>query len=217
MSLKKKCEVVIYESDKKEPEGTIYLQNGKLGLSYGQFNEAINRSLIKTINYQHIYILSNDESVNKGDYIYDIQKRIGCCIGTKDGQYLISYTDETYTMYASEFKKIIASNNIRLKLPKPSTSFVVKYISEYNKGNAIKEIEVDYTVNQELVYNHAGTRKILEDSTPILKVDKNNIISISKSRNSWSKEEVIELIKSFNKTYDVIHEDHLNDWIEKSL
>lgn len=72
-------------------------------------------------------------------------------------------------------------------LPKPSKSFVDKFISEYNKGNVITECLVEYDCDHLQM-----PQKVID----ILKVDKDNEITIRKIKYSYTKDEVEKLAKS---------------------
>lgn len=104
-------------------------------------------------------------------------------------------------------------------LPQPSESFIQKYISEYNKGNTITEVMVDYETKLEWVYSHSGDR-IQEESNPFIKVDKNNCITITRCKDSWSGEEVVKLLKSLYTefaSYPTMNLDLRDNWINQNL
>lgn len=87
-------------------------------------------------------------------------------------------------------------------LPKPSEDFIKAYTEAYNIGNPIAEVDVEYiqTVaisdkeynaleEGSLSYKHTNPFNI-----EILKVDKNNTITIRKIKDSWNREEVVNLM-----------------------
>ena len=173
---------------------------------------------------QHLYFTS-DEEIKEGDWILD----------TRTGK--IAQNINTYIKkFNDAIKKIIASTDPYLELPKPSNAFIEKYISEYNKGNILEKVLVEY---------YKGHVNVYKESTPVdckiiyfnefgefegLKVSKDNTITISKVKDSWSREEVIELIKSaVGESHDFSRENNdihsigiierrfLNAWINKNL
>jgi hypothetical protein len=85
--------------------------------------------------------------------------------------------------------KIITTTDKSLGLPEPSPQFIQKYISEWNKGNIITEVMVEFETKTLVkpydVYNETVT---------FLKVDSNNCITITKVKDSYSKEEVKQLL-----------------------
>ena len=99
------------------------------------------------------------------------------------------------------------STNPSLNLPQPSSQFIQKYIEEYNKGNIITEVMVEY-------WDY--TKQDLQ-----LKVNLNgNIITIKKIKNSWNKEEVSQILRNFRTDilpFGQVNDFTLNEWIEKNL
>nr|DAI89531.1 MAG TPA: hypothetical protein [Caudoviricetes sp.] len=98
-------------------------------------------------------------------------------------------------------------------LPQPSQQFIEKYIEEYNKGDVIKDVLVEY----ELRINHDGR---INSNTKIwreLKVNpENNTITIKKLKDSWSRKEIIKLIDNYTICMDGT-ESYKLKWIEENL
>jgi hypothetical protein len=97
--------------------------------------------------------------------------------------------------------KIITTTDKSLGLPEPSPAFIQKYISEYNKGNIITEVNVEVENNciscnnTGKIYNHSGSISIdCVNCFLQLKVDSNNCITITKVKDSYSREEVKQLL-----------------------
>lgn len=170
------------------------------------------------IPYKHLYFLSGDE-IRKGDWIItkywdgytDIEQ-------VKDGtiswlnermisfEKIIATTDESLKIPALEGQECGAfksddyqySNECGwcgsdwskclIKLPKPSDSFIQKYIEEYNAGRQITNVLVEYDKLQ--AHDSQGNKLIEYD----LKVNSDNTITIKKVKDSYSREEVIELL-----------------------
>jgi len=136
-------------------------------------------------SFQHLYITSNEEikvgdwfianqlphqlkAIVEGDYPYEVINSIS---GEKE------FHSKHWGM-----NKIIASTNPSLNLPKPSTEFINKYISQYNKGNIISDIMVEFEADWENI-----------EEVSRLKVDSNNTITIKKIKDSYTRDEVVQL------------------------
>jgi len=122
----------------------------------------------------------------------------------------------------SDPKKVIATTDFKCvvniggdTLPKPSQSFIDKYITEYNKGNIITDIMVEY----ETIFiglDGISKERLYRD---ILKVNlKDNTISIKRSKESWNRREVEQLIRHFDMTKgrDITTKE-FDEWIQDNL
>ena len=161
--------------------------------------DAMRNGISKTSN-QHLYITSN-EKIKEGDYCIDAGELFG------------SY-ERTDTLIGPSYK-IIATNDISLGLPQPSQQFIQKYIKEYNKGNVIANVLVEYEIETNVLF------KVYESDPIKLKVNpKDNTITIKKVKELWNREEFIELINKFN---NIMSNDQqltqfgLDKWIEENL
>ena len=147
------------------------------------------KGIVKTKNKNgHLYALSNDE-IKLFDWVYNNKENIVEQINSKTQLiFVLEENKENQT-----FKKIIAttdktlSQTSRTEIPQPSQQFIQKFVEEYNKGNVITDVLVEYEY-------------LLDDNGVIpywnLKVNpKDNTITIKKVKNSYSREEVIELCK----------------------
>ena len=92
--------------------------------------------------------------------------------------------------------------------PQPSKSFIDKFIVMYNKNTPITDVLIEYTkeryiLNIEDRKTRIGTeyKEIEYDWMEELKVNNNNEITIKRCKESWSREEVIELFIKYQ--YDV--------------
>lgn len=143
---------------------------------------------------RHNIYFTSDDDIKEGDWYYDIYDE---CI----------YPCMEIPPFEGTFKKIIATTDTSLSikireddgfrarnksLPKPSESFIKKYVEEYNKGNQIVDVLVEYE------YRHGNSvpyPKTL-DGEAVLKVNpKDNTINIKQAKNSWTQEEVEELCR----------------------
>jgi len=187
--------------------------SGGQDLSYEKYMDGI-----AVPNPQHLYFLS-DEEIKEGDwYMTEIPHTIW--------QY-----DRNKGLSSGRGwnKKIIATTDKSLNLPHTSDSFIEKYVEEYNKGNIITEVMVEY---EEI---HRETDEIIGmDGLPNgllyyecnLKINpKDNTITIRKTKDSWNREEVVELMaKAFytdcrvwRNRYQDWEEVDFDKWIEENL
>ena len=196
---------------------------------------------------QHLYITSDDE-IKEGDWFITIRQgyigKPSKCIKI-DAISVISQLENSdnpnHTQY-TEFKfakKIIATTDTSLKiktyyeiednqeinLPQPSQQFIDKYIEEYNKGNIITDVLVEYEKTNIGSIINVSKRNFIEQ----LKINpKDNTITIKKLKDNWNREEVIGLLKLIKKdTINSIELDidsdnlicdlNINKWIEENL
>lgn len=112
--------------------------------------------------------------------------------------------------------KIIASTDVSLNLPEPSKSFIDKFINEFNKGNIITDVMVEYYSSDENMDGYVAMfgGRMLGDT---LKIDSNDIITIRKMKDNWNRDEVAELIKNFSFKFSVATSNETHDWIDENL
>lgn len=131
----------------------------------------------------HIYILSEDkdEIINTGDWYYD----------TEDNRIDQLREDELCMSYD---RKIIATTNQVMRLPRLPKVFIEKFITTFNKDEYIEFAMVEY-----------DEKRLNEDfsQTPVLvtieyfpKVDKGNHITIKRIKDTYTREEHIKDIKT---------------------
>ena len=155
-----------------------------------------------TIIPQHLYIVSNEE-IKEGDWYIDDTNTIRQSITS----------DKDYWAVRQDYKKIITTTNTFLyalitqdkpfdELPQPSDSFIKKYIEEYNKGNIITNVLVEY--RKAIYEDWIKTAEPVKDS---VKVDSNNCITIKKVEPElYTREEVEILItNAFKAGYERSH------------
>lgn len=192
--------------------------------------------LVKDGFVQNLYFLS-DEEIKEGDWV---------CNGIDIWQVKSYYGFQPVTkkIIATTDKSLVNSNcciakegltkmnegcrdRNRCLIPQPSTSFIEKYVEEYNKGNVITEVLVEYenSYKKNIDGEDIGF-KVHEPS--ILKVNpKDNTITIRKAKDSWNRDEVIELLKSreshidchtYSKQFiDKQEYRELDKWIQENL
>ncbi len=200
----KKATVVMLPTNQKAQD-CLLLYNRRLNplqANKGYYTQ----EYLKEYNIQanHLYIIS-DEEIKEGDWVYTGNKIKQVKEVTNKHSYLV-FDDET--LLSSDCKKIIATtDNLDarekgLRLPQPSQSFIDKYISEYNKGNQIVDVMVEY---EEFALHYQGNREPNDPSKLIkLKVNlKDNTITIKRIKDSWTREEVEALcLSAFNSGSD---------------
>ena len=137
-NLKRKCQVVMLATENKKAPILSYLNDKSIQYFSNEYWS--NSDLTK----RHLYIFS-DEEIKEGDWC--IETNINSPNYNKP---FIAHNEENYinsvracNNYQS-IKKIIASTDRSLNLPEPSSSFIHKYIEEWNKGNRISEVNVLY-------------------------------------------------------------------------
>lgn len=144
--------------------------------------------------FQHLYI-TLDEKLNKDEWYCSPME-------------IVSRYNSIEKL-PSNWRKIIATTNESLGLPQLSKQFIEKYIEEYNKGNQITEVLVEITDSY-----------LESDYKFKLKLDSQNQITIRKQKDSWSREEVIDLISDWTKMKSGLNmnlPNNFNQWIEENL
>ena len=136
---------------------------------------------------QHLYILS-DEEIKEGDW---------CLLNTR---IVVRYFKPS--VKSRSFKKIIASTDKSLGLPEPSTNFIKKYIEEYNEGDVIENVLVEYDEYYKDEFVALEDRHLKEyygeqgfvHFTYRLKVNSDNVITIKKAKDTYTKKELSEIL-----------------------
>ena len=171
---------------------------------------------IKFVSYFHLYIISDDE-IKKGDWKYCTNKKmfgqdLATTIHTKK---IIATTDRS--LQINTFYKV--TGVFDGGLPQPSQQFIEKYIEEYNKGNIITDVLVEYETLKTTANNkHFGEGHIYSITNKLKINPKDNTITIKKLKDSWNREEVSNLIKLFANNYQYASNDiGYNKWIEENL
>ena len=185
---------------------------------------------------QHLYIISDDE-IKEGDWYYDnvvlqIRQWKSFMIYNKlQHKKIIATTDtslyreESCTGYTETRSRTFYSKK---PLPKPSQQFIQKYIEEYNRGNIMTDVLVEYELisNEEYFLNTINPDENVPYFDENLKINpKYNTITIKKVKDSWNREEVIEFgnkVKEYCKDGwkpDSLHRVFFewDKWIEENL
>ncbi len=180
---------------------------------------------------QHLYIISYEEKPDNGDYyiiddVPEVLKNNGLVfiddscrkvIATTDNSLLIdTYINQGDTVKGDLIIKRSSDYTTGLKgrinLPQPSQQFIKKFVEEYNKGNIIEDVLVEYEEGK----SYSGNEGLIIKEW--LKINpKDNTITIKKVKDSWNREEVENLIYSAMKDrcYTTIAE--WKKWIKENL
>ena len=186
----KKCKTVMLATNEKAT-ASIFNADDHLFVGYGIKLERIG----KVCSYNHLYIISNEkfQYPKDGTFYYDGENNIRVA--------------NTGNMHSTLAKNIIATTDLSLNIPHPSPQFIEKYIEEYNKGNVITDImvEYEYLVRTDIVWNKQYN---IDNSIPnfkeILKVNsEDNNITIKNVKDSWTEQEVTEMVYHFASTYAI--------------
>ena len=200
MSTFKKCKIVMLSTNEPSKIGNLATYQ-KRSLAK-VIKEGIN-PIGSTVQFWNLYIISDDEikennthfynphsgqlhiSGNHTDYIA-INKN-GCkkIIATTDESLYFKDTNKNPKQYMGSYISMSLGEN----LPQPSQQFIQKYIEEYNKGNIITDVLVEYEY-------------LLDDRAVLpywnLKVNtKENTITIKKLKETYNKEELCQILEKY--------------------
>lgn len=187
--------------------------------------------------YQHFYILS-DEEIKEGDWFIGSNNIIRQCTDTTNDTIRYVESNQRCFNYKVHCKKVIATTDNYLERPigkvfkieghygfktlrpfEVPQSFITHYISEYNKGNVITKVMVEY-VNSSNEEWDEDTQSFWSKGFD-LKINSDNTINIKSVKDSWSREEVEALLFKFMNRPIIIHDlgilMPLNEWIEQNL
>ncbi len=144
------------------------------------------------------------------------------------------------TRHIENCKKVIATTDtlfvptedmINPYLPKPTEQFIQQFVDSYIQGNQITKVKVDYesSIRESKQHNYSEI-DVRNSSTLIVNNDNTINIELINEKQSWSREEVIELIKDavaashdWSKENDNVHsigiieKRFLNNWIQQNL
>jgi hypothetical protein len=229
----KRCEVVPLTTNQKA--GVIWLTNNNQLI-----HTHVSGKYKDKYTPQHLHIVS-DEDIVEGDYRLHLTEYTinhphhrlehGEKYATNQWRKIIATTDDNLCITRPNATYPILGQAI-IHLPQPSQSFIAKFIEQYNKGNIITHIMVEYYTQWSRNTDRNVPTK--DDLDEIPKLSKDNTITIKPVKNSWSRNEIVELCKSAflagikkgTKLEADAHRDNklfedqdlsLNKWIENNL
>lgn len=223
----------------KKTKVVMLTTNEKASLKLGQNGLLVNNTLGYDAHFtnQHLYFLSNEE-IKEGDWVlcmfnevteivkvttivnnaFDSQKGFG--YGLEYCKKIIATTDkslftETKSIgYTEDRARVFYGKEY---LPQPSTSFIEKFVEEYNKENQITEVLVEY--HEDIYFQDELQARGKLKINP-----KDNTITIRKAKDSWNREEVVLFAEKYARMvqekeiqlngYKAIHN---HKWIEENL
>ena len=178
----------------------------------------------------HSLYITSDEEIKEGDWVIYVKSVFKVLKINKNNRPVVKMSDGEFELSCCE--KIIATTDTSLRcttmeifgaLPQPSQQFIQYYINEYNKGNVITDILVE--CNKTLVNAMEPLyTMVIEDKDVYqiycryrlnIKVNSDNTINIKPIKNSWSREQVVDIIKVFCNDYDILTS--VDQWCEENL
>lgn len=200
----KKEKVVMLPINEKAENCLAQYYNGKMSFSKPLLTESY-RKAAHVICY-HLYVISNDEKLESGDWFIvndivhkcigvnkvseDIESNNGLCYDKTKCKKIIAPTDSSLT-------KVVINGDFPvdgIPLPKPSQSFIEKYIECYNKGEIIDDVMVEYEWDKPFMSVNED-EEMVENYPLNLKINpKDNTITIKKIKNSWNREELDDML-----------------------
>ncbi len=222
--MKKSAQVVMLPTNEKAEIGFL-TQKGKERGHLVHFDRPM-PNILDSEN-QHLYFLS-DEEIKDGEYGFCMNLfnqghqpyQIIFKMDSEQRQAMIELGGQknanVFKIIATTDKSIILPERFPsfTYLPQPSQSFLEKFVEEYNKGNVITEVMVEYEYDS---YSTKTDGELTADFK--LKINpKDNTIDINMPKDSWSREEVVELIQKYSKEctgWPWIETDE--EWIEENL
>lgn len=207
----KRAQVIMLPTNNKSNILLYHNPSGSIRLK--KYNSSLSSNEIRYTN--HIYIISDDE-IKEGNWCYHkaskeiVQYPKG---GFPNGhsQKIIATTDTSLNPLCVKVKCDCIDKCKLKKLPEPSQQFIEKYIESYNKGEIITDILVNYEFDY--IYPEMFNEKLRLKVNP-----KDNTITTKKLKDSWNREEIIDLIKLFANNYQYASNDiGYNKWIEENL
>ena len=197
MSTFKKAKVVILPTNKPSELGNLATYQGRSLAKV--IKEGVN-PINTIVQFWNLYIISDDEIKENGTHFYN----------PHSGQLHISGNHTDYKAVNNNgCKKIIATTDLLLKieingnrgnllpdvsfdinLPQPSKQFIEKYIEEYNRGNIITDVLVEYE-NKFDDYGYDIIKSILKINP------KDNTITIKKLKETYTREELYQILEKY--------------------
>lgn len=177
-------------------------KSGKLERSiYSQKDLMAGTGLLKDQKFQpHFLYFTTDSEIKEGDWYIDDCNLIRQAVTS----------DKDYWDRRPTYKKIVTSTDKSLGLPQPSQAFIQKHC----ELGGIDEVDLEYEVIDKGFIN---ALKGNHNYDYRLKVDSHNTITIHSIKDSWGREEVIELLSKLNHTLNIGSELTFEEWLKENL
>ena len=193
--MKKLCKLVMLPTD--YADNAILVFNGQYKFAEYHENQYFTQQYLKSIGTggttsHHLYVLVDDE-IKLNDYVQTYHSRstlpvIHHCV--TEGDVISAKALGCLKVIATTDKHLLALKFRRTKLEamsnvlsgvrnKISSDFINLYVSEYNKGNIISEVLVEY--------------EGAFDTSIKVKSDGDKSLFITLSKTTWTREEVVNL------------------------
>ena len=218
----KEHDVVMLSTNEKAiyPSVDTYLErlslsefrNGSKRLSFNRYSDGRD-----FINPQHLYITS-DEEIKEGDWrVVFLEHNCITPIGVNQegvGKKIIATTDRSLSIHwnKQDYKS----------LPFIPQSFITHYITEYNKGNVITKVMIEYNI---IPFSKDAPDRDRGDGS--IRINSDNTINIKSIKENWKRREVSNLIFKFKDTIamelgisadkGVFEFKKIMNWINKNL
>lgn len=234
-SLKKITEVVMLSTEKASKGLNIFLINDKKLRLQPITEDATLEEFSSSFKYwkpQHLYFLSEDKiELNDwcillddlGNVFSGPQQWLGNGVLNSNLRKIITTTDTSLWLHDDTVPYPKTK-----QLPQPSPQFIQKYVEQYNLGNIITKVMVEYedcgTEDKGNIGNLLHGENIPYQEPFLmghrLKVNfKDNTITITKIKDSWTREEVIQKLKAIDK--HVKQYNHyfkgIDEWLKENL
>ena len=178
-------------------------------------------------DYQHLYILSDDE-IKEGDwYLFlpedSVRQATFDFIPHYNLKKIIATTDPSLIIYESEV--LARASGFKLEtgdlcitfIPR---SFIERYVEEYNKGNKIESVMVEYNYFENDTSECIGMDGVYNGipfNGYVLKLNSDNTINIKPVKDIWTREEIIELLHQYDLNGTCNTDIDFNKWIDNNL
>lgn len=197
------CNCILLPTEKANHKNSIMSVDGYLIPMENDTSDDIINWDGKSLN--HLYFLS-DEEIKEGDWYINLSNNF---IGQEVSVNILA----SIKLNPQRFKKIIATTDESLGLPRPSNEFLKKYC----ELGGIDEVLVEY---EEDTYS-IGIKDYKEEGYWKLKVAPDNTITTKFIKDSWSREEVENLLKrAFGRAKSTgcyLDGDQVSSWIKENL
>jgi hypothetical protein len=131
---------------------------------------------------------------------------------------IIEHKGKHYIQTENGYREILATTDKSLGLPSPSDGFIRKFIEKYNAGTPITKVMVEY---EEYPITTYGMSDGEPETDTRLKVDKDNCITITSIKETWTREEVEKVIHAICGTMykaNTLYAPHtVQEWIDQNL